>query len=75
MPQPIAVPDNRNIQEGTFGWWFRFYKGTHGTLQQGFQYSYAVRHTWEGIGQNGLGFSPKGIDNMFFTSFRFYLPQ
>jgi hypothetical protein len=67
--------DNRNIQEGTVGWWFRFYKGSHGTLQQGFQYSYAVRHTWDGIGVNGFAFSPKGIDNMFFTSFRFYLPQ
>jgi hypothetical protein len=67
--------DNRNIQEGTLGYWFRLYKGTHGTFQQGIQYSYAVRHTWEGIGLNGLGFSPKAIDNMWFTSFRYYLPQ
>jgi hypothetical protein len=68
--------DNRNIQEGTLGYWFRFYKGTHGTFQQGIQYSYAVRHTWEGIGPiTGLGFSPKAIDNMWFTSFRYYLPQ
>jgi len=72
-----CTADNRNIQEGTFGYWFRFYKGPKGTLQQGFQYSYAVRHTWLGIGDplNGLGGSPKGIDNMWFTSFRFYLPQ
>jgi hypothetical protein len=68
--------DNRNIQEGTLGYWFRFYKGEHGTFQQGIQYSYAVRHTWEGIGPiTGLGFSPKAIDNMWFTSFRYYLPQ
>ena len=67
--------DNRNIQEGTAGYWFRFYKGSHGTFQQGIQYSYAVRHTWEGIGLNGLGFSPKAIENMWFTSFRYYLPQ
>jgi hypothetical protein len=69
--------DNRNIQEGTFGYWFRFYKGPRGTFQQGIQYSYAERHTWQGIGNplTGLGGSPKAIDNMWFTSFRYYLPQ
>jgi len=68
--------DTRNIQEPTFGYWFRFYKGTHGTFQQGIQYSYVVRHTWLGIGPiTGLGFSPKAIENMWFTSFRYYLPQ
>lgn len=69
--------DNRNIQEGTIGYWFRFYKGPRGTFQQGIQYSYAERHTWQGIGDplTGLGGSPKAIDNMWFTSFRYYLPQ
>jgi len=68
--------DTRNLQEGTLGYWFRFYKGAHGTFQQGIQYSYVVRHTWEGIGPiTGLGYSPKAIDNMWFTSFRYYLPQ
>ena len=68
--------DTRNIQEGTLGYWFRFYRGAHGTFQQGIQYSYAVRHTWEGVGPiTGLGFSPKAIENMWFTSFRYYLPQ
>jgi hypothetical protein len=69
--------DNRNIQEGTAGYWYRFYSGTHGTLQQGFQYSYVVRHTWQGIGNPAAGEtnSPKAIDNMWFTSFRYYLPR
>jgi hypothetical protein len=69
--------DNRNIQEGTFGYWYRFYRGSMGTLQQGIQYSYVERHTWLGIGdtQNGLGYSPKAVDNMWFFSFRYYLPQ
>jgi len=69
--------DDRNIQEGTAGYWFRFYKGSRGTLQQGIQYSYVVRHTWQGIGDPAAGLtnSPKAIDNMFFTSFRYYLPQ
>jgi hypothetical protein len=68
--------DNRNVQEGTFGYWYRFYQGSHGTLQQGIQYSYVVRHTWQGVGDplTGLGGSPKAIDNMIFTSFRYYLP-
>ncbi|WP_263360150.1 hypothetical protein [Acidicapsa ligni] len=69
--------DTRNIQEGTFGYWFRFYRGVHGSLQQGIQYSYAVRHTWQGIGDlnSDIPNSPKAIDNMWFTSLRYYLPQ
>lgn len=69
--------DTRNFQEGTLGYWFRFYKGAHGTLQQGIQYSYAERRTWTGIGDPAAGLtnSPKAIDNMWFTSFRYYLPQ
>ena len=69
--------DNRNIQEGTFGYWFRFYKGAHGTFQQGIQYSYAERRTWQGIGDPAAGLtnSPKAIENMWFTSFRYYLPR
>jgi hypothetical protein len=72
-----CTADNRNIQEGTFGYWYRFYQGSRGTLQQGIQYSYAERHTWLGIGDplSGLGGSPKAIDNMWFTSFRYYLPK
>ena len=65
-----CTADNRNIQEGTGGYWFRFYRGDRGTLQQGFQYSYIVRNTWLGVGG-----APKAIDNMWFTSFRYYLPQ
>ena len=69
--------DTRNIQEGTIGYWYRLYRGTRGTLQQGIQYSYAERRTWQGIGDPAAGLtnSPKAIDNMWFTSFRYYLPQ
>jgi hypothetical protein len=65
-----CTADNRNIQEGTFGYWYRFYKGSAGTLQQGLQFSYAVRNTWLGVGG-----SPKAVEDMWFTSFRYYLPQ
>jgi len=75
--------DNRNIQEGTLGEWYRFYKGAKGSLQMGLQYSYAVRRTWQGVGlaantttgAAAISGSPKAIDNMWFTSFRYYLPQ
>jgi Skp family chaperone for outer membrane proteins len=78
-----CTSDNRNIQEGTAGYWFRFYQGSRGSLQQGIQYSYVVRHTWQGVGLAADPFtgtpaitgSPKAIDNMFFTSFRYYLPR
>ncbi|MGH9724159.1 MAG: hypothetical protein ACRD41_03750, partial [Candidatus Acidiferrales bacterium] len=73
--------DTRNIIEGTLGFWYRFYKGPKGTLQWGPQYSYVVRNTWSGVGTgtvNGTVVNtkgaPNGIDNMIFTSFRYYLP-
>jgi TolA-binding protein len=72
-----CAADTRNIQEGTLGFWYRFYRGPKGSLQTGLQYSYVVRHTWLGIGDplSPLGSSPTAIDNMWFTSFRYYLPQ
>ena len=67
----------RDVQEATAGYWYDFYKGDHGRLRQGFQYAYAVREGWSGapvstVGPNGIG--AKGIDNMFWTTFRYYLP-
>jgi hypothetical protein len=73
--------DTRNIMEGTFGFWYRFYKGPKGTVQFGSQYSYVTRTAWSGIGtgtQNGVPIStagtPTAFDNMVFTSFRYVLP-
>jgi hypothetical protein len=64
-----CTADNRAIGELSLGYWYRFYKGPKGTLQQGMQYSYAERATWQGTGG-----SPKATDGMVFTSFRYYLP-
>jgi len=76
-----CTADTRNIIEGTFGFWYRFYKGPKGTVQWGPQYSYVTRTAWSGNGtgtESGVaitGFSkPTAIDNMVFTSFRYYLP-
>jgi len=60
----------RNVQEVTGGYWYDIYKGDRGRLRQGFQYAYAVREGWSGV--DGIG--AKGVENMIFTSLRYYLP-
>ena len=65
--------DIRIIQEGTAGFWYRFYQGPRGRIQFGVQYSYITKDAWSG-NTAGVSFQPKGVDNMVFTSFRYYLP-
>ena len=60
----------RDVQEVTGGYWYDIYKGDRGRLRQGLQYGYAVREGWSGA----AGIGAKGIDNMFWTTFRYYLP-
>ncbi len=60
----------RDVQEITGGYWYDIYKGDRGRLRQGIQYGYAAREGWSGVG----GIGAKGIDNMFWTTFRYYLP-
>jgi hypothetical protein len=60
----------RDSQEATGGYWYDIYRGDRGRLRQSIQYGYAVRAGWSGA--SGIG--AKGIDNMFWTSFRYYLP-
>ena len=75
--------DTRNIIEGTIGFWYRFYKGSKGTVQYGMQYSNFVRNTWRGVASGTINFAgwrhhqaaqPHSDENMVFTSFRYYLP-
>jgi hypothetical protein len=66
---PNCSGDTRSLIEGTLGFWYRFYNGPKGRVQWGPQYSYIVRNTWSGTGGN-----PSATENMFFTSFRYYLP-
>jgi hypothetical protein len=61
--------DTRNVVEGTFGFWYKPYSGSKGRIQFGPQYSYVVRNAW-----SGAGAKPKAVENMLFTSFRYYLP-
>jgi hypothetical protein len=60
----------RDIIEGTIGTWYRWYKGPKGTIQSGMQYSYVTRISWA----DSTGLAPHAVDNLFFSSFRYYLP-
>jgi hypothetical protein len=60
---------NKDIYDATTGFWYRFLKGPFGTLQYGLQYEYLHRSSWSGIGG-----APVGIDNVAFSSIRYYLP-
>ena len=68
--------DTRYISEATIGFWNKLYQGEKGRVQWGIQYSYFYRNTWSG--KNGLAgttsVSPHAVDNMVWTSFRYYLP-
>jgi len=69
--------DIRLIQEATVGFWYKFYQGPKGRFQFGVQYSYLAKDAYSGTGgvpTGGSAISPKGIDNMVWTSFRYYLP-
>jgi hypothetical protein len=46
-------------------------------MQFGIQYSYLSKDAWSGTGGVATGapaISPKAIDNMIWTSFRYYIP-
>jgi hypothetical protein len=62
--------DIRLIQEGTLGFWHKVYQGPKGGVRWGIQYSYVTKSGWSGAGS----VAPKAVDNMVWTSFRYYLP-
>jgi hypothetical protein len=68
--------DTRNIIEGTVGFWHRFYNGPKGRIQWGIQYAYFTKSAWSGNNNVPTAFTvdPKAVDNMVWTSFRYYLP-
>jgi hypothetical protein len=68
--------DTRNIIEGTIGFWHRFYQGPKGRIQWGMQYAYFTKSAWSGNNNVPGAFTidPKAVDNMVWTSFRYYLP-
>jgi len=73
--------DIHQIVEGTLGFWHKLYNGPKGRLQWGVQYSYLAKYAWSGNATTNavppatvISQRPKGIDNMVFTSFRYYIP-
>jgi len=78
LPTTLAncTGDTRAVMEGTLGFWYSFYSGPKGRFRFGTQYSYLTRQTWSGADSAGTkgALSPVGLDNMIFTSFRYYLP-
>ena len=62
--------DSRIVIEGTLGFWHKIYQGPKGGIRWGMTYSYLTRTGWSGAG----GIAPKAVDNMVWTSFRYYLP-
>jgi len=67
--------NNKDVQEFTSGYWYNFYAGPKGRLRMGMQYSYIERNLWSGAGgpSNPNG-GAQGNDNIFETSFRYYMP-
>jgi hypothetical protein len=59
----------KSLAGGTSGIWYRFYQGNYGKVLYGMEYSYLEKTTW-----SGKGGAPRGIENIFDTSFRYYLP-
>ena len=69
--------DPRVVIEGTLGFWHKLYQGPKGGFRWGMTYSYLTKTGWSGSGglaAGSAGISPKSVDNMVFTSFRYYLP-
>jgi hypothetical protein len=71
--------DIRVITEGTIGFWHKIYQGPKGGFRWGIQYSYLTKSGWSGSNSTppaapGTAVSPKAVDNMVWTSFRYYIP-
>ena len=68
--------DIRVITQGTAGFWYKPYQGPKGGIRWGVQYSYLTKNGWSGNAGPGcaLGCSPKAVENMVLTSFRYYIP-
>jgi hypothetical protein len=59
----------RVITQGSLGCVYRIYNGPAGKLQYGVAYSYLTRQGW-----TGTGGAPNAVNNLLYTSVRYYIP-
>lgn len=62
-----CIANTRMTEQLTMGAWWKFYKGSYGTMQAGLQDSYTRRQIFTGVGG-----APNTNDNMTFISLRYY---
>jgi len=70
----------QKVEAITGGFWQDLYKGPFGRLTGGLEYMFAKKFAFEGFGYSpsipysapGAGFTPTRVENMFYTSLRFY---
>jgi len=72
FPAGSCGAPTRYVTEYTAGYWYDIYRGPAGRLRQGVQYSYADRQSFSD--SETIPVATKGLNNMFWTSFRYYLP-
>lgn len=72
--------DIRIISEFNVGFWHKLYQGPKGGLRWGLEYAYLTKSGWSGNNTSPTattqpaGVGPKAVDNMIWTSFRYYIP-
>jgi hypothetical protein len=68
--------NNKDTHEAVAGFWYNFYDGPRGRFRMGIQYSRWERDLWSGAGgTTNPGGNARGVDHMFWTAIRYYLPQ
>jgi hypothetical protein len=74
---PACSANNRNLIGAQVIFYYDLYKGPMGTLRYGVSYEYLERATWGGVVATPAGLttgSPKGINNIAFTTMRYIFP-
>ena len=63
----VCAANTRSVEQGTLGAWWKYYQGTLGNLQFGFQGSYTKRKIFTGVGGDPATNLTVGM-----LSFRYY---
>jgi len=66
--------NNRDLAMGSVGYYYRFFRGSYGTFQQGLNFNYYWRATWAGTATAVLPSTLKGNDQSAILDLRYILP-